>query len=265
MDAEELLRVARCLRRDVFHRPVERARDGTCNMRQESRLVAPRFRLRLKVARREIGRIGFEQQPLARNVAHQLDEMPAAALVADPAGDADIEAQVEVRVQLIFAAGEAMRDRGLDFVRFQNLRKARVRIARMQEERFAELEAELELRDAALLLVWMGRVVAVEVEPALADRHHARVLGKLAQGRDGFRVAIARVMRVHARRAAQIEARREFERIGFAKCSAGWQSAIQQTGSLRYDIRAGSGLKWCALQDLNLRPLPCEGNALPLS
>ncbi len=22
---------------------------------------------------------------------------------------------------------------------------------------------------------------------------------------------------------------------------------------------------WCALQDLNLRPLPCEGNALPLS
>ena len=23
--------------------------------------------------------------------------------------------------------------------------------------------------------------------------------------------------------------------------------------------------KWCALQDLNLRPLPCEGSALPLS
>ena len=23
--------------------------------------------------------------------------------------------------------------------------------------------------------------------------------------------------------------------------------------------------KWCALQGLNLRPLPCEGNALPLS
>lgn len=23
--------------------------------------------------------------------------------------------------------------------------------------------------------------------------------------------------------------------------------------------------EWCALQDLNLRPLPCEGSALPLS
>jgi len=23
--------------------------------------------------------------------------------------------------------------------------------------------------------------------------------------------------------------------------------------------------KWCALQGLNLRPLPCEGSALPLS
>ena len=24
-------------------------------------------------------------------------------------------------------------------------------------------------------------------------------------------------------------------------------------------------IEWCALQDLNLRPLPCEGSALPLS
>src|SRR5437763_1868209 len=36
--------------------------------------------------------------------------------------------------------------------------------------------------------------------------------------------------------------------------------------NLRTFNREGNrGEKWCALQDLNLRPLPCEGNALPLS
>ena len=41
--------------------------------------------------------------------------------------------------------------------------------------------------------------------------------------------------------------------------------AVFQIQIVLLGIRAGSGLKWCALQDLNLRPLPCEGNALPLS
>jgi hypothetical protein len=44
-------------------------------MRKERRLVAARFRLRLHVARR---------------VAHKVEQVLAAALVADPAGDADV-------------------------------------------------------------------------------------------------------------------------------------------------------------------------------
>ena len=44
------------------------------------------------------------------------------------------------------------------------------------------------------------------------------------------------------------------------ECSHSDPSAQEQPATL-------SSLKqrWCALQDLNLRPLPCEGSALPLS
>src|SRR2546422_262299 len=51
----------------------------------------------------------------------------------------------------------------------------------MQEQRPAELAAELELRDEAFLLVGTGGVVAVEIQPAFADRHDAGVLRQRAQ------------------------------------------------------------------------------------
>ncbi len=167
-------------------------------MRQKSRLIAAQLGLRAQVARREIGRIGLEQQALVRNVAHQLEQVRAAALVADPAGDADMEAEVEIGVQLVLLAGEAMRHRLAHAMVAQDLGKARMRVARVQEEGLAQLQAELELRDEPFLLVGMRRVVAVEVEAAFADGHHPRVLRQLAQLADGRGTAIARMVRMHA-------------------------------------------------------------------
>src|SRR5881296_1844829 len=111
--------------------------------------------------------------------------MLAAPLVADPARDADVEPELDVRAQLILLAGETMGGRVLHSMMAQDLRKARMRIARVQEERSAELEAELELGDEPLLLVGMRRVVAVEIEPALADGDDAWMLRHLAQLPDG--------------------------------------------------------------------------------
>ena len=51
----------------------------------------------------------------------------------------------------------------------------------MQEQRPVELDAELELRDEAFLLVGTGGVVAVEVETAFTDRHDAGVAGDAPQ------------------------------------------------------------------------------------
>src|SRR5919108_1851715 len=152
MNAEKAARVFRRERADLVCRPTKRARERLHDVREKRRLVAPRFRLRLHVARREVRRIGFDEQPLALDFAHELEEVPPAALVADPAGDADVEAEIEVSTKFLAAAGKAVRDCSLRLVMHQDLREARVRIARVQEKRLAKLKAEFHLRNEALLL-----------------------------------------------------------------------------------------------------------------
>src|SRR3989442_472593 len=73
----------------------------------------------------------------------------------------------------------------------------------MQEQRPAELDAELELRDEAFLLVGTGGVVAVEIEPAFTDRHDAGVLRQRAQRGDGLRIAFTGVMGADACRSVK--------------------------------------------------------------
>ena len=73
----------------------------------------------------------------------------------------------------------------------------------MQEQRPAELDPELELSDEAFLLVGTGGVVAVEIEPAFADRHDPRVLRQRAQRGDGLRIAFTGVMGVDACRSVK--------------------------------------------------------------
>src|SRR4051812_9659035 len=91
-------------------------------------------------------------------------------------------------------------------MRAQDLHEARMRVARVQEERLAELESELELRHEPFLLVGMRRIVAVEVEAAFTDRDAARMNAKVAELRDRALVAVACVMRMDARGAVEVVA-----------------------------------------------------------
>ena len=137
MQREKVSCVACCLGGDFLRRAAEGVRHGVENMRQEGGLVAPCPGLRPQVARREVRRVRLEQQPVFRDLLHQLEQVLSAALVADPAGDADVQAEVEVGLQLFRCAGEAVRDRLLDFVMFQDLAEPRVGIPLMQEKRLA--------------------------------------------------------------------------------------------------------------------------------
>src|ERR1051325_6036760 len=204
-NAEQALGVACRFGGDLLGGSANGARYGSEDVRQEGRLVAPRLRWRMQVARREVGRIRLEQQPIGGNVAHEREQMATAALVADPAGDADVEAELEIGVQLLLLAGEAMRHGVLHAVRAQDLREARMRVARMQEERLADLEAELELRDEPFLLVGMRRIVAVEVEAAFADRDAARMRRELTQLAERRVIAVARMVRMDAGRAVEVQ------------------------------------------------------------
>src|SRR5688572_5453918 len=129
MQAKERLGVARCLGSDFLGGTAEGARDGFQDMREEGGLVAPRLRLRLEISRREVGRVGLQQQPLARDLAHQLEQVRAAALVADPAGDADVQAEVEISLQLLALAGEAVGNGVPYSMVFQDLRKSGMSVA----------------------------------------------------------------------------------------------------------------------------------------
>jgi hypothetical protein len=73
MQAKERLGVARGFRGDFLGGSAEGARHGFQDVRQQRGLIATRLRLRLEISRREVGRVGLEQQPLARDLAHQLE------------------------------------------------------------------------------------------------------------------------------------------------------------------------------------------------
>jgi hypothetical protein len=97
--------------RDVF---AAVARDFRTDVGKVHRLVAAVRGHRLDVARQQVGRIGFQQQTLGGNVPDQVAQMRAAPLVAEPAGDADVEIALEVVAQFFFVAGKAMHDRRTD-------------------------------------------------------------------------------------------------------------------------------------------------------
>ncbi len=157
-------------------------------------------------------------------------------------------------MQLVALAGEAMGDGVLHAVMLEDFVEARMGIARVEEKRLAELQAELELRDEPLLLVRVRRVVAIEVEAALADGDHARVPGELTQRGDGLRAAVARVMRMHAGGGVEIELLRDADRraslverrardddlrhAGFARAAHGVLEIVRERGvsEVRADV-----------------------------
>src|SRR5260221_701351 len=79
-------------------------------MRQIARFVAPRLRGRKQVPRQKIRRIGFDQQPLARDSRHAVSKCTTPAFIAGPAGDSDVQPQSKVGIQFCFTGGEVELD-----------------------------------------------------------------------------------------------------------------------------------------------------------
>jgi uncharacterized Tic20 family protein len=85
---------------DAGHGIAPVARDFLGDVRQERRLVASVLRHRLERARQQIGRVGLDHQPIGGDVLHQLAQVRAAPLVAQPAGDADVPVAIQTVEQL---------------------------------------------------------------------------------------------------------------------------------------------------------------------
>ena len=124
--------------------------------------------------------------------------MRAAAFVADPAGDADGEPELQIALELVRAAGKAVRHAApLRRVLAQDRGEVRVRIALVQEHRLADAARQLELAVERRALRGARREVAEVVEAALADGDHLAVAHELLELCRAAGIELGGVMRMH--------------------------------------------------------------------
>ena len=169
------------------------------------RLVAPSARPRTQVARQQIRRVGLEHQPARRDASHHIAQVLAAALIADPARDTDVQIQFQVSVAFPLGAGEAVHHRRakLAAVFAQDTDEALEGIAFMHEHRFARARRDLELAVEGALLIRARREIPIEIQTGLAHRDDFGPHAQFANRSAGAGVPVTRVMRVHTGRREQ--------------------------------------------------------------
>src|SRR6185312_3868003 len=109
-NTEEPLRTFRARLCQGLERLAARRGHGGGDMGKIHRLVASRGRLRIEIPRQEIRAVRLEEEPASGDVPHQAGEVCAPPLIADPTGDSDRKAELEVTLELPCSVGEAMRD-----------------------------------------------------------------------------------------------------------------------------------------------------------
>jgi len=151
-----------------------RPRHGGKHMRQEGRLVTPIARSRPQIPRQQIRTIGFDQQALGGDIAHQLQQMRAAALIADPAGNPDVQPQIQVSVKRSAIAREAVHYGVAQQIaaRPDHRQKTCVGVPFMQKQRQAGAPRMFQVPFKHPLLLAAGREIAKEIQARFPDRHH---------------------------------------------------------------------------------------------
>ena len=126
--------------------PVLSDRGG--NVRQQHRFIAASRRGWLQIPRQQIRSVRFQQQAAGRNARHHGLQVAAPPLIADPARDPDRQSQFEICLEFSLTGSEAVRHSSGQYraVLAQDTDKILVRIALMQEQRFAALNGQRQLR-----------------------------------------------------------------------------------------------------------------------
>ncbi len=176
--------------------------------------------------RQQVGRVGFDHQPVGRNVLHQLAQVQAAALVAQPAGDTDVPVPIKVVEQVLAAAGEAVHHRWADLALelAHHAHEVGMRIALVQEQWLADVSGGLQLHLERTALSGTRREIAEVVEAALAHCHYLGVCKKRAHLCIAFTGVLAGVVWVYARSGKQ------FTRIGAGERQRLWRMLAAGAG-----------------------------------
>ena len=121
--------------------------------------------------RREVGRVGLDQQPVERDVAHD-GAQGLGRLEGDDARDRDVHAERQRPVRHLGARAEAMDQAGegaLGVFLLEDVAGLAVGVAGMDDQRQAGLARRRDMGAEALGLLGARAVLVVEVEPGLAD------------------------------------------------------------------------------------------------
>ena len=153
-----------------------------------------------KIAGCEEWRVGLDHKSVRWYFSNKFSQVLAAAFVADPTGDSNVEIEVQVGVQFALGSGEAMDDTANQpaAMRLENFDKVAVGVAFVKKDRHFQISGQGQLRFKALDLNLPWGEVAVEVESAFADGDDWGLPGQLPQGCDsseiGIRLEFARVV-----------------------------------------------------------------------
>ena len=173
------------------------------DMGQEGGFVA--FGSWLHVPWREVGGVGLEEQTFGWDLVNEGFEGLTAALVTDPAGDADEQAPLEVRLQGVLVPCETVDNAAGEVgdVAIEDRDHPLGRVALVQEHGELELSGLGQLPLEPRLLYGPGGEIAVEIQPALPHGDHRFTPSEAAEVRQRVRVSVRRVVGMDPRGAPE--------------------------------------------------------------
>ena len=187
---------------DLLERNAARLGQDLCGLDHISRFVA----LAAERIRREIGRVGFDQNPIGRQVGCNRAQC-GRVFEGQDAAEGDIAAERDGAAGEVGAAGEAMqhsREGALPGFFLKNARGVGVGFARVNDQRQSGRARRRDMGAKAPLLRVARAVVVVIVETRFADRHDFRMPRVGDEIVHCYVQLLVRVMRMRADRAIDV-------------------------------------------------------------
>ena len=176
-DSPEALRILLRAFREHLFRDAHVLRKRPRHIRDILRHIRPR---QVEAARREVRRIRLDHHTVQREYRDRLAQVIRAALIADPSGDADVEAHIEQLPERFLIPRVAVNDgaRTDGFVTGKAGDEVLRCVPLVKKERLSQFLCEQDQLLEVVDLILLPAVHAVIVEPRLSHRQDAGIRGQ---------------------------------------------------------------------------------------
>lgn len=136
---------------------------------QERRLIPPAHRWRFGGRRQQERGIGLDHQPFGRDHGHALAQRGATALISHPAGDAEVQIQLDTGLDHRLIAGKAVKDGIRERIAMlaEDGEEVSRRVALVEKDRMTVIRSQSQLSGKSRALIGARREIAVIIKPGL--------------------------------------------------------------------------------------------------